>query len=173
MALVFQYGSNCSEREINSDGRLRGDAQFVGVAETLEDFELEFDVWSRGRKCAASNIIRKDGGKVWGVLYEIPDYLMARATANAAGRKSFDQIEGEGTNYDRKPISVRRTDGSVVSAITYLVRDPVQGLKTNAEYVGHIARGLRERRINEDYIAKVKAIAVANNPDLAVELQRL
>src|SRR6266853_5585244 len=99
MALVFQYGSNCLDSEINSKNRLCGDARFVDVAETVEDFELAFDVQSTGRGCAASDIVRKPGGKVWGVLYEVPDYLFDRQTAQAGGgRKSFDKIEGEGTN---------------------------------------------------------------------------
>ncbi len=46
--LVFQYGSNCSDREINGNGRLRGDARFIDIAETVEDFELAFDVGAGG-----------------------------------------------------------------------------------------------------------------------------
>src|SRR5207237_1356444 len=49
---VFQYGSNCSVSEINSESRLRGDAKVIGIAETVEDFELAFDVWSTKRDCA-------------------------------------------------------------------------------------------------------------------------
>jgi len=67
MTLVFQYGSNCSDAEINSDRRLRGDAEFVGIAETVDDFELAFDVQSKGRGCAAADIVRMAGRKVWGV----------------------------------------------------------------------------------------------------------
>jgi hypothetical protein len=33
------------------------------------------------------------------VLFNVPDYLIDRKTANAVSRTSFDQIEGEGTNY--------------------------------------------------------------------------
>ena len=42
--LVFQYGSNCLESEINSKERLCGDAKFTAIAQTVEDFELAFDV---------------------------------------------------------------------------------------------------------------------------------
>jgi len=38
MALVFQYGSNCLESQINGKDRLCGDAKFVGTAETVDDF---------------------------------------------------------------------------------------------------------------------------------------
>jgi len=114
MALVFQYGSNCSESEINSVNRLRGDARFVDIAETVEDFEIAFDVRSAGRGCAASDIVRKDGSKVWGVLYEVPDYLIDRETAKARGRKSFDQIEG-----GVKTISAKRSKSAARTVRSY------------------------------------------------------
>ena len=84
MTLVFQYGSNCLDSEINSKDRLRGEAKFVDIAETVEDFELAFDVQSTKRGCAASDIVRKNGGKVWGVLYEVPDYLIDREIRQGA-----------------------------------------------------------------------------------------
>jgi cation transport regulator ChaC len=171
--VVFQYGSNCSENEINSENRLRGDAKFVDIAETVEDFELAFDVKSTGRGCAASDIVRKAGGKVWGVLYEVPHYLIHRETAKARKRKSFDQIEGEGTNYKRETIQVRRQNGDIATALTYTVTNPKAGLKTNIDYVGHIVRGLRDHKVPDEYIAKVKAIAVANNPGITREVQDL
>ncbi len=173
MALVFQYGSNCLESEINSKNRLCGDARFVDIAETVEDFELAFDVQSTGRGCAASDIVRKPGGKVWGVLYEVPDYLMGRKTAKARGRTSFDEIEGEGTNYNRQMIKVCRPSGEVVLALTYTVKYPKPGLKTNIDYVRHIVCGLREHKVSDEYIAKVKAIAAANSPGIAAEVEKL
>jgi cation transport regulator ChaC len=173
MALVFQYGSNCSEREINGRERLRGDAKFAGIAETVEDFELTFDVYSVKRGCAASDIVRHPGGKVWGVLYEIPDYLIRRSSAQAHGRKSLDAIEGEGTNYKREMIQVRRPDGQIVEAFTYIVINPEPGLKTNVNYVQLIVHGLREHKVSDEYIAKVKAIAEANNTYIAEEIKKL
>jgi hypothetical protein len=171
--LVFQYGSNCSENEINSERRLRGDARFLDIALTVDDYELAFDVYSKGRGCAASDIVRKEGGKVWGALYDIPDHLIDRDTARPLGRVSFDAIEGEGTNYRRETIKVRRPDCSEVSALTYVVRSPVAGLKTNIAYVGHIVSGLRQRKVPDGYIAKVKALATANNPEIALEVAAL
>ena len=124
MVLVFQYGSNSLESEVNGKDRLCGDAKFVDIAETVEDFELAFDVCSTVRSCAASDIVRKPGGKVWGVLYEVPDYLIGRETAKARGRKSLDAIEGECKNYKRETISVCRPKGAIVSALTYTVKRP-------------------------------------------------
>jgi cation transport regulator ChaC len=173
MTIVFQYGSNCLESEINSAKRLCGDAKFVGIAQTVEDFVLAFDVWSKKRQCAASDIVRVPGGKVWGVLYEVPDDLIDRETAKARGRKSFNEIEGEGANYKREMLDVRRPDGEVVNVLTYTVRSPRSSLKTSKEYVGFIVAGLRDHGVSEDYIAQVKAIAVANNPQISAAVERL
>ncbi len=161
------------DNEINSKNRLCGDARFVDIAETVEDFELAFDVQSTGRGCAASDIVRKPGGKVWGVLYEVPDYLIDRKTAKSRGRKSFDAIEGEGTNYKRETIKVSCPNGKIVSALTYTVKWPKAGLRTNTDYVRLIVYGLREHKISNEYIAKVKAIAAANNPDIAEVVKKL
>ena len=173
MALVFQYGSNCSESEINSHRRLRGDAEFDRIAETVDDFELAFDVHSTGRGCAASDIVRRPGGKAWGVLYRVPDNLIRRDTAPPE-RKSLDAIEGQCTNYKRETIKVRRRpEGDIVEALTYTVKDPQLGLRTSLAYVRLIVCGLRDHNVPNEYIAKVKAIAKANNPDIAAEVERL
>jgi hypothetical protein len=173
MALIFQYGSNCSESQINGAKRLRGDAKFIDIAETVDDFELAFDVQSSGRGCAASDIVRKQGGKVWGVLYEVPDFLISRLSAGAHRRRSFDQIEGEGKNYRREMIRVRRPSGEILNALTYTVAKPQTGLRTNIDYVRHIVRGLLDHNVPAEYIGKVKAIACQNNPDIAREVEEL
>lgn len=173
MALVFQYGSNCLASQINCEDRLCGDAGFIAIAETVEEFQLAFDVWSNGRRCAASDIVPSPGKRVWGALYEVPDFLIKRQTAAAQQRKSLDAIEGEGTNYRQEMISVRRENGQIVTALTYRVRNPTQGLKTSLEYVGYIVRGLRERAVREDYIDHVKQLAEENNPTLAAQVREL
>src|SRR5438105_4280889 len=134
MAIVFQYGSNCLSTELNSGKRLRGDAQFITIAETVHHYELAFDVWSKNRRCAACDIRPKAGSRVWGVIYDVPDWLIARDTASARGRKALDAIEGEGTNYCREIIPVRTSEG-VTQAVTYTVIAPREGLRTNSAYV--------------------------------------
>jgi gamma-glutamylcyclotransferase len=173
MALVFQYGSNCLDSQINSQERLCGDARFIVIAETVAEFQLAFDVWSTGRQCAASDIVPSPGIRVWGALYEIPDFLVERKTAEAQGRRALDAIEGEGINYRRETIAVRRENGQIVDALTYRVKNPTSGLKTSLEYVGYIVKGLRERGVCEDYIADVKRLAQANNPSISAQVQEL
>jgi cation transport regulator ChaC len=171
MALIFQFGSNCDVSRLNGDDRLRGDAKVIGIAQTVEDYQLAFDVWSTRVNCAAANIVRLPGSRVWGVLYEVPDHLIRRETARP--RKSLDAIEGEGRNYERGCISVRRSDGQIVEALTYRTKAPQSGLRTSTDYVRHIVLGLREQGASEDYIREVKEIAKANNPEIGAGVDAL
>jgi hypothetical protein len=104
--LLFQYGSNCDEGQINGKNRLRGDAHFISIAQTVDDFKLVFDAWAKGRRCAAADIVLAPANKVWGVLYEIPHYLLRRETAYKRDGRAMDDIEAEGKVYKRESISV-------------------------------------------------------------------
>lgn len=170
MALVFQYGSNLDTDRLNGPDRLRGDAKKVGIAVTQEDFEFKFDIWSTaGGGRAAADIVPGTGRKIWGVVYEIPDFLIRRDTARARGRKSLDAIEGEGRNYERTTIDLNWSDGQPVldPVITYLGKDRRTGIKTSQDYVNHILKGARDHDLPEDYIAYVKRRISDNNPALS------
>lgn len=110
------------------------------------------------------------GKKVWGVLFDVPDERISRETS-PKGKKSFDAIEAD--RYRRHWIQVRRPNGSVVTALTYVVKCPEQGLHTSVDYVRHIVLGLREHSVPDEYIREVKAIAAANNPTIAVDVERI
>ena len=168
MALVFQYGSNTSSTRLNSDERLRGDARDLGLVRTEAPFELDFDVWSTENACATADIVEGRGRHIWGVLYEVPDYLILRKIAGE--RKSLDAIEGQ--HYSRRPIRVQRPDGARVEGevITYTVVSPEPGRRTSIQYASHIIGGLREHGAPDEYLAYVKARVIANNPDLAAQI---
>jgi hypothetical protein len=170
MTLVFQYGSNCSTARLNSQERLQGAAKLIGLAETVDNYELGFDVWSNGNNCAAANIVAQGEQPITGVLYDVPDELIRRETA-PAGRKSFDAIEGNA--YERRLIRVKKNDGSIVNALTYVVREPARNLRTSVEYVRHIITGLRENGAEDQYVARVKHAAAANNPEIADQIDAL
>lgn len=171
MALVFQYGSNMSVARLNSPERLAGDARVVGIARTAELFDLAFSVWSKSNECAAANLTKNSTGRsVYGVLYEVPDFLLSRDAAKAKNRRSLDAIEGEGTNYVRAMIDVIADDNATVRALTYLVKCPKADLKTSAAYVSHILAGLREHGMPVEYWQYVRAKILENNADLKDEL---
>ncbi len=171
MALVFQYGSNTSSARFNSEQRLRGDARDLGLVCTEVPFELDFDVWSTGNACAAAGIRKGRGRPIWGVLYEVPEYLIRRETSGE--RRSLDAIEGQ--HYGRRAIRVRWPDGTPVAGevITYTVLNPQAGLRTSIEYASHIIAGLRAHDAIDEYLAYVKQRVIANNPDLAAQVDCL
>lgn len=167
MALVFQYGSNMSVARLNGEDRLTGDAKPICVAKTIEPFELIFSVWSKSNNCAAADLLpSKTGRNIYGVLYEVPDFLLSRDTAKQKSRKSLDAIEGEGTNYVRATIGLIANDGEKARAITYLVKNRQVNLKTSAAYVGHILAGLREHNMPYEYYQYVRSKIIENNGDL-------
>ena len=170
-ALVFQYGSNMSTARLNSSERLQGDARPIGIAYTDENYDLLFDIWSTSNSCAAADIVNGDK-RIWGVVYEIPQWLVSREDSQLRKRKSLDAIEGEGTNYDRVSIRLRRPDGSVISEAveTYIGRKRQPGITTALHYVRHILEGLTEHKIPTEYMGYVKAQVLANNPLLAADL---
>src|SRR5665811_209482 len=171
MALVFQYGSNMSVARLNSKDRLAGDAQALYVARTAEPFDLMFTVWSKSNDCAAADLVSgKTGRSIYGVVYEVPDFLLARDTARKHNRKSLDAIEGEGTNYVRAMIDLIKDDGSTVHAMTYHVKNRSADLKTTFAYVSHILLGLKEHGIPDEYCQYVRSRIMDNNIDLALSL---
>jgi cation transport regulator ChaC len=168
---VFQYGSNCSAERLNSRERLGGAAIPIGIAETVEDYQLEFDVWSDGNNCAAADMVKTQGKKVWGVLYEIPgDFVRGKREDK---RKTLQQIEGK--SYEAIRICLRDTCGIEQRATTFVAREKDRrgGIKTSLEYVRHIVTGLREQAVRNEYIEELKKTAAENNPEIKRAIEAL
>lgn len=173
MALIFQYGSNMSSERLNSADRIAGQAKVLGTGHTTERFDLLFSVWSKSNECAAADIAASDSGqRIYGVIYEVPDFLISRESAKLHGQRSMDAIEGEGVNYVRKEIRVENAKGEILSTTTYVVKDPQLGLKTSLPYVTHILDGLNEHQLPAAYRAYVLAQIVQNNPALEAQVAK-
>ena len=173
MSLVFQYGSNTSVDRLNSAKRLCGAAKVVGPGHTIEKYELDFTVWSKTNKCAAADIVPDGKTQIWGVIYDIPDELIYRDLSG--DRKSLDAIEGEGGNYKRTEIRVMHNGSadSVISVLTYVVRDRTYGMKTSAAYASKIITGLMSHDIPLGYLQYVYDRILLNNGALKGELPSL
>jgi cation transport regulator ChaC len=152
MPLLFQYGSNTNAERLAS--RI-GDVDDRGRAETIEEYDLAFNVWSQSNGCAAGDLVPapRTGHHAWGVLYRITE----------AGLIKLRKIEGK--LYEEKTISVRDEAGEEVEAVTFLVipAERRHGLWTSADYVGHIIRGLRAHDVPEEYVQRVIDIATETN----------
>jgi cation transport regulator ChaC len=162
MPLIFQYGSNCDASRLSSDARLGGDAEDLGRAETLGEYDIGFHVWSRSNGCAAADLITTPGCRAWGVLYKVSD-------------KGYEKLkQTEGSRYEPTAIRVRKHTGEVVEAITFLVRRDERraGLWTSFEYVRHIVNGLREHGVPEDWVAHVLEVAIKTNAHATADATR-
>lgn len=165
--LVFQYGSNMSSERLNGPDRLQNDALFIAIVNTVKKFELAFNIFSKTNNCAAADLVEGANGRhIMGVLYDVPDFLIERGTAKLKNRKSLDQIEGEGSNYDRISIEVRMPEGEVKNVTTYVVRTKAQDLKTSEAYTQHIVNGLREHRFPQEYFEYIILTIEDNNIEL-------
>ena len=173
MSLVFQYGSNASSAQINSSCRLGGAAKLVGLVYTKEKFDFDFTHWSKCNNCATADITPGGERNIYGVLYDIPDERIFRHMGK--GRITLDEIEGECTSYCRIKIQVIQISkqDNLRDALTYVVKNPQKGLKTETSYVRHIISGLCEHGAPEEYIQYIKDRAAESNPPIAHELAGL
>lgn len=157
--LVFQYGSNMSKARFQHQSRIP-EAEPIETASTVHRFDFSFPVWSlqRGGRAASGIVPNPNGRQIFGVVYRVPDDLIYRDRTRA-GRRSLDEIEGEGTNYYRDRIDVEslRT-GDVYSAITYLPISQAWQSPTDEEYANFIKAGLAEWDAPREYVAYVEAI---------------
>jgi hypothetical protein len=163
MTKIFQYGSNTLPARLNGPNRLCGRARPCGIAQTVGDFDIAFDVYSQSNGCAASNLIPVDGRKAWGVLYEIPEgFVFGRRKDE---QKTLAQIEG--SHYEAREIIVVDSNGKQTKAWTFLVKNEERrtGLATSAAYVSWIVYGLRQNGVSEDYIRHVIEIATKTNQE--------
>ena len=78
-----------SEFPLNKEDRLRGDARDLGLVRTVQSFQFDFDGVSKDGH-AIANIRDGAGCPIWGVLYEVPEFLIVRETVASHGRKSLD-----------------------------------------------------------------------------------
>ncbi len=161
MTMVFQYGSNATAARLNGPQRMGGRAQDLGCAQTVNDFDIAFDVYSQNNGCAASDLIPQPGQKAWGVLYEIADEDIRGRRED--GIKTLTDIEGP--RYEEKPIRVRDEAGIERDAITFLVKNSERraGLATSAAYVSWIVYGLRDHGVPEDYLQHIVEVATGVN----------
>jgi hypothetical protein len=163
MALLFQYGSNCDGERLNSPERLDGAASKPVLAQTVDECDLAFDIWSHGNKCAASDLVPAPGTgrRAFGILYEVPaDRIRGEQPKT---KRTMAQIEGP--CYEEQIVKVTTPDGNVHEAVTFLGKKDARREKlwTTGAYVKHIVDGLRAHDAPPDYVQNIIDTAVATN----------
>ena len=128
--LYFAYGSNI---DLEQMARRCPAAQVVGPA-TLENYELAF------RGSGFATIVPKKGGVVHGLLWSITPLC----------EQALDRYEGYPRHYTKEPVSVRTADGAAVSAMVYIMAEPLcrQPALPSETYYGIIRRGFKENHLS-------------------------
>lgn len=134
-ALYFAYGSNLLSSRMQArvpSARARGTAQLAGYALTTD---------KAGRDgTAKANLARRDGGRVWGIVWQLdPDeWPLLDACERGYARRAVALSSGSAETY----LSDRLTD------------DPVLSL----EYKAYLVDGAREQGLPGAWIARLEAL---------------
>ena len=128
--LYFAYGSNI---DLEQMARRCPAAQVVGPA-TLENYELAF------RGSGFATIVPKKGSVVHGLLWSTTPLC----------EQALDRYEGYPRHYTKEPVSVRTADGAAVSAMVYIMAEPLcrQPALPSETYYGIIRRGFKENHLS-------------------------
>jgi hypothetical protein len=153
--IYFAYGSNMLTARIVS--RCPG-TKNIGRA-SLAGYTLRFD--KRGHDGSGKCTIHSTSDPhdtVHGVLFDVPQSQVC----------SLDQAEGEGTEYDRKPIQVKVPAGTFVRAETYIAKET----RTNPDakpydwYLALVIQGAGMHRLPQTYVDLLEKIEAKPDPDL-------
>ncbi len=146
----FAFGSNMDPKRLAK----RGLVWIQDEVAVLDGYEMRCNVRCERIAqhcpgCGTANITSKEGGKVEGILYTLPDGELEK----------LDVFEGHPTNHTREVISVRRADGTVLEAVTYMARPETihEELRPHPDYLAHILTGARGR-LSPGYVAMLEAI---------------
>ncbi|HEJ9692918.1 gamma-glutamylcyclotransferase [Proteus mirabilis] len=149
----FAYGSNMSTSRLQ---------ERVPSAEALGCFvlvghDLRFHKSSKdgSGKCDAY-LTQNTDDIIYGVLFKI----------DPKEKPALDKAEGLGYGYNQKEITVTASDGSLVTATTYVATKIDDNLKPYSWYVNHVLVGARDALLPEQYIqekiASIEAIEDSN-----------
>jgi len=153
MITYFAYGSNMASHRLLQ--RLPGARHLeVGI---LTAHQLSFrkkDNAGLSAKCDIE-LTGDHSDEVIGVVYEI----------SSEDKRALDQIEGLGTGYDEKIVTITTLSGSRLSSVTYFAIDIDHGLIPYHWYKQHVLRGAIEHGLPADYIDKIESIESQEDAD--------
>jgi gamma-glutamylcyclotransferase len=150
--LYFAYGSNMSISRLRrrAPGALR-----LGLC-VLRSHDLRFHKESEdgSGKCDAF-LTGNATDSVYGSLFEI----------GLAEKLSLDLVEGLGSGYDEKKVSLINVSGETVDAVTYYAREIDETLKPYSWYMNHVLMGAYESNCPPGYVARIESIQSMEDKD--------
>ena len=157
--VYFAYGSNMSSRRLRS--RVSS-AVAMGMA-VLHRHTLAFHKVSDKDGSGKCDIVESETEQVHGVLYRI----------HRDHKKDLDGIEGLGSGYAQKIVTVTNATGDRISAATYFAIDIKTSLKPFTWYLRHVIEGALEARLPQHYLDKLHKVEAILDHDAQRELREL
>jgi len=139
----------------------------IGLA-SLPDHRIHFPRHSERWGGGGASLTLSHGHAAWGYVYDVPEHEIAALDA----AEGFHGAGDPANAYERQTVTVdlvRPDDGSVprrIRALAYLAR-PTEPVTPSARYLETILRGARARRLPDEYVAELAAIAAAVEPPAA------
>ncbi|MBL8030334.1 MAG: gamma-glutamylcyclotransferase [Candidatus Doudnabacteria bacterium] len=140
---LFCYGVLLNEK---TWARLGMSPKFLYPA-LLENYKLVFDGQSKIRGGGTANVIKQEGGRVWGAVFEISEPDL----------KFLDEYEGVPQYYQRKEILVNHTTHGAQSVVIYL-RDGFLETRPSSSYLEELIEGAERCMLPPEYITKLKTL---------------
>lgn len=137
MKYYFAYGSNLDQNQMT---KRCPESKLIDVA-FLEDYRLDFTIYSEDRNSGCADIVKEKGKRVWGLVYSVSKNDLEK----------LDKYEGCPTNYHRIDIIVSYNSGKSVYAYAYEVTNKQSFIKPSSEYLGIIKTAAEKFNFPKDY----------------------
>ena len=125
----------------------------VGI---LTGHQLRFHKNDSGLSGKCNIVLTDDhGDEVFGVVYQISN----------EDKQILDRIEGLGTGYDEKIVSITTLSGALLTSVTYFAIDIDHSAVPYHWYKQHVLRGAIEHGLPAEYISKIESIESQQDPD--------
>lgn len=144
MVIYFAYGSNMSEKRL--DSRCVHPTKWC-IAQ-LADYELVFNKLKKDYTGAA-NIEPREGASVWGIVYTVTEQELLKLDKAERVRNG---------DYKRQNVVVSPVNNPL-DAVAYVALKKGDNLKPSKEYLSYLIKGAKEHELPIDYISFLEGIS--------------
>ncbi|HEX2089129.1 MAG TPA: gamma-glutamylcyclotransferase family protein [Actinomycetota bacterium] len=153
MSRYFAYGANMDSRHMLE--RVPG-ASVVGPAR-LEGYRLEFNVYSSEWEGGAANIEPDEDGRVWGVLWEVPDDQLS----------GLDAYEGHPVFFRREEVTVQGPTEPVTAWTFRVAHQDRSYVRPTDAYVHLLRSAVRVQGLPPDALDMIERSARPPRPTIS------
>lgn len=136
----FAYGSNMSTKRIEK--RL-GPVKKRAIAR-LADYAIAFDKRSTVDGSGKTNLVKREGAEVWGVVFDLTPEQMAKLASIEKG-------------YTEQGIAVE-VDGEATPVRTFVAEERTRQLRPTREYLNLLIEGAGEHGLPDAYVQKLRRV---------------